>query len=94
MALILLGSTTCSICDRILNEGEDIVATSHFIADDKDPLWRYSDSGMHRACFVKWPEREIFISKFNEFAGKLIFGKTIYHEMKPDGTIVAIEHGV
>ena len=54
MALIIGGKSTCPICNHILEDGDDLVATTHFIADKTDPLWRYSDSAIHRSCFLSW----------------------------------------
>jgi len=63
MALIIGGKSTCSICNHILEDGEDLVATTHFIADKTDPLWRYLDSAIHRSCFLSWEHRLKFIEK-------------------------------
>ena len=87
MALILLGKTECAICKVVLAEGEHIVATSHFIADRSDPLWRFSDAAMHKACFLGWNQRENFVEKFNQIVSPLTFGNGTYHHMEPDGTI-------
>jgi hypothetical protein len=40
MAIIINGETRCSICEKTLIEGDDLVATTHFIGDRTDPLWR------------------------------------------------------
>ena len=47
MALIIYGASECPLCDAIIGEGGDIVATQHFIGDESDPLWAYSDAAMH-----------------------------------------------
>ncbi len=87
MALIL-PSSTCVICDDLLGS-QEIVATSHFIADPADPLWRFSDAAMHRLCFLKWELRLPFIEKFNSTAGQVVFGNGEHHRMLTDGTIVS-----
>jgi hypothetical protein len=46
MALIYDG-IECSICGSTLDLKEQYVATSHFISDQNDALWQYSDSAMH-----------------------------------------------
>jgi hypothetical protein len=88
MALIILGKTSCSLCDTVLMAGEDIVGTSHFIGDETDPLWRYSDSGMHRSCFLAWEHRLAFVAKFNATVGQQVSGNRTRHRMELDGTIV------
>ena len=60
-SIIIRGKTSCSLCGAVLADGEDVVATTHFIADQADPLWRYSDSGMHRECFLAWEHRALFV---------------------------------
>ena len=91
MALILRGQSTCSICSNDLNEGDEIVATTHFIADPTDPLWRFSDSGMHKSCFLEWEHRQEFIRKFNNTRGTMTFGNGNYYHMEEAGSISALK---
>lgn len=93
MALIFYGKSKCPLCEAVLQEGDDIVATSHFIGDESDQLWRYSDAGMHRACFWRWPLRESFVSRYNATIGAITWGNGTYHDMQPDGTIVSKRRG-
>jgi hypothetical protein len=88
MAIIILGKTECSLCGIVLEEGPDIVATPHFIEDQTDPLWKYSDSGMHRRCFLAWEHRAAFVEKFNAAFGSRVWGNGTRHRMQLDGTIV------
>lgn len=64
--------------------------TTHFIADSNDPLWRYSDSGMHKTCFLKWEHRQDFIKKYNETVGVITWGNGTYHYMEDDGEISSL----
>jgi hypothetical protein len=84
MALILLGKTTCAICGAILKEGDDIFATSAGPIEPNDPLWQYQDAGMHRDCFRKWPLRDSFRQKFNEYFERQVRGMCF---MREDGTV-------
>ena len=90
MALILLGKTQCSLCGNVIMTADEIVATSHFIADQDDPLWRFSDSALHRSCFLTWDQRVAFVAKFNEVVGEITFGNGTYHLMESDGTIAVL----
>jgi hypothetical protein len=93
VALICLGKTECSICDVVLKEGDDFVATTHFIADPADPLWPFSDSAMHRSCFLAWDLRQSFVQKYNDTLGTVTWGNGTYHHMEDDGDISVLERG-
>lgn len=86
MAIVILGSTECPLCGAILAESDDIVGFPHFIGDRAHPLWRYSDSAMHRACFANWDQAEQFRNIFNEVSPKLLPNHP--REMQADGTII------
>ena len=66
MALIYNG-IRCAICDQKIDLKGQYVATTHFIADPNDPLWRYSDAAMHSACFEAWEHRSEFEAKYQRF---------------------------
>jgi hypothetical protein len=87
VAIVLSGETECSICSKVIIDGDDIVATSHFIADESDPLWRFSDSAMHRSCFLGWDQRAEFVAKFNRTVEGTTFGDGTYHHMESDGAV-------
>ena len=93
MALILLGKTECSICGVVLYEGDALVATTHFIADHNDPLWRFSDSAMHKSCFLEWEHRRSFVKKYNDTVGTITWGNGTYHHMEDDGHISVLKKG-
>ena len=71
-------------------DGDDITATSHFIADEQDPLWRFSDSAMHRSCFLAWDHRAEFVAKFNRIVEGMTFGDGTYQHMESDGVIAVL----
>lgn len=66
MALLIIGQSSCSLCGEPICVGDDIVATTHFIGNRTDPLWRYSDSVMHRRCFDVWKHRDEFARRYRE----------------------------
>ena len=90
MALILRGKTQCSICGVVIKDGDPIVSTTHFIVDENHPLWRFSDSGMHKSCFLAWPLRETFVERYNATIGSVTWGNGTYHNMEPDGDICVL----
>lgn len=74
MAMLDLGRSKCSICSSVLAESDDIVATTHFIAFENDPLWQYSDSGMHRHCYEEWEHRDEFTARYRTVMGTMYPG--------------------
>jgi hypothetical protein len=70
MALVY-SDMPCSLCGDVIKEGEVYVASAHFISDDSDPLWRYSDSAMHRRCFDAWEHRGEFARRHREFWARI-----------------------
>lgn len=88
MAIVILGSSECSICKRVLDDSEPIVLFPHFIEDDTHPLWRHSDSGVHKACFLTWEHADEFRRIFNETWNRLVPDHP--RRMLEDGEIIDI----
>jgi hypothetical protein len=74
VALLALGVSRCSICREVLHPGQAIVATTHFIADEADPLSRFSDTGMHAECFAGWEHRAEFAARYYAALGRTLAG--------------------
>jgi hypothetical protein len=89
MALILSGSR-CALCNQVYSETDELVATSAFIPDRGDPLWRFSDASMHKRCFLTWDQRMAFVRRFNEAMKPYVFWNGTRHHMEEDGTIKSI----
>src|SRR5688572_14552892 len=87
MALIFSGKSKCPLCGLVLQEGEDLIATSHFIGDKADPLWSYSDAGIHRSCFLSWEHRAAFVERYNATAGQRVAGNGTRCTMRDDGSL-------
>jgi hypothetical protein len=91
MALIFDGKSKCALCGVIIASEDEIVATSHFVADPNDFFWKYSDAPFHRRCFLAWEKREEFIGRFNETMKLYVFGNGKRNYMLDDGTITQVE---
>ena len=89
MALVYEG-IKCPLCGDIIDLKSRYVATTHFIADQNDPLWRYSDAAMHYGCFQNWEHRTAFVAKYNDSIGQIIWGNGTRHQMQKDGTIEVV----
>lgn len=84
MAIVISGKTECPVCNAVIAEPDDLVATSAFIEDASHPLSQYSDAAMHRACFMSWGRRREFIDLFNKFWSSRYRGIRLMHD---DGSI-------
>ena len=59
-------ANACSICDQALTE--PIFATTHFVSDPADRMYRYSDSAMHWECYAGWKYQRRFAKLYFEAA--------------------------
>ena len=66
MALLLRGKTECPLCYGVIGKDDEVVGTTHFIADQTDPLWQYSDAAFHKKCFDAWERRDEFLARYEE----------------------------
>ena len=91
MAIIYKG-IKCAICGLEIDIGRDasFVATTHFIGDKNDPLWRFSDAAMHYECFQIWPHKAEFVRKYNSTIGQRVWGNGMRDLMHPDGRVQSI----
>ena len=87
MALFFSGKSQCSICGVVVNDYDAYVGTTHFIDDQTDPLWQFSDSIMHKDCFLAWPLRHNFVERYNATVGTVTWGNGTYHHMEANGNI-------
>ena len=88
MALVLIGQTTCAICEATLAQSDELVLTSGVHMEPSDSLWKYQDAAMHRSCFAAWPLRDAFRARFNEYYERHLRGMRFLRE---DGAIEARE---
>jgi len=52
MAIIILGSSTCCICNEILHEDSEIEGFPPFALNENDPLIIFNDAACHKECLV------------------------------------------
>jgi hypothetical protein len=52
MALVLLGKSTCPLCNEVMKEGEELKAFPAFLPYDHR-FGRFSDAAFHKVCFEK-----------------------------------------
>jgi len=66
MALVILGKTPCASCAKPLQQGENTVSFSPFVANRRDALYRFSDAAFHRRCFDQEPLAEEALRRSEE----------------------------
>jgi hypothetical protein len=86
------GAATCALCHQAVRPDEDVVITPDFLADDTDPLWRFTDAVVHRPCFLVWDQRKTFIARYNRLAHELVADDGSYPHMTGEGDVVQ-RHG-
>lgn len=81
MAIIIQEKSLCSLCNKVLEEGQNIELFPNLTTNMKDAFYVFSDTGVHKACLDQHPLREkvnAFIEKMSEkFNSKICdIGKT------------------
>ena len=88
MDRIRAGRAHCALCGDVIRPGEDAFVTPDFLADDADPLWRFSDAAVHRACFLVWDQRKAFVARYNRLALRLATPEGSYLHLTSEGELV------
>ena len=57
MALIMIGSTTCALCNEVLTDTDTIKGLPP-MSDTQHSLHKYFDAGFHARCFDNWDKKE------------------------------------
>ena len=82
------GAAICALCREAVRPDDDVIITPDFLADDTDPLWRFTDAVVHRPCFLLWDQRKTFVARFNRVARQLVADNGSYPHMTSEGDIV------
>jgi hypothetical protein len=88
MERIAGGRAHCALCGEAIRPHEDALVTPDFIADEADPLWRFADAPLHRACFLVWDRRKVFIARYNRLARRLVAPDGSHPWMTSEGEIL------
>ena len=78
MALILLGSTPCGLCGKLLLEGEEVIGLPA-VSNLTHPLYEFFDQGFHLECFEKWDKKDEVLKVIE--AERREFQKTNYYKV-------------
>jgi hypothetical protein len=88
MERIRAGQAHCALCGEVIRPHDDALITPDFLADETDPLWRFSDAAMHRACFLVWDRRKTFVARYNRIARLLLAADGSYLHLTGEGELV------
>jgi hypothetical protein len=88
MERIESGRAYCALCGDVIRPGEEGLITPDFLADETDPLWRFADAAMHRACFLVWDRRKAFVARYNLVTRTWIGPDGSHPHMTAEGEIV------
>jgi hypothetical protein len=91
---IARGAAYCALCGAAIRPEEDAFITPDFMADVTDPLWRFADAPMHRACFLIWDRRKIFIARYNAVGRRLVAADGSYPHLTSEGELVRRRGGL
>ena len=67
MAVLIPGKTVCALTGKVLQKEDYIACFPHFINDESDPLWLYSDNCMLREAFEAWEHCGEFLTRWADF---------------------------
>jgi hypothetical protein len=88
MERIRAGRAHCALCGNAIRPDDDALLTPDFIADDADPLWRFADAAMHKACFLVWERRKSFVARYNLLARRWVAPDGSGWRMTSEGDVV------
>jgi hypothetical protein len=88
MDRIAAGRAHCAICSDDIRPWDDAFVTPDFLANENDPLWRFADVPVHRACFLVWDRRKSFIALYNLTARRSVLPDGSYLRMTSEGQLV------
>jgi hypothetical protein len=72
MAIVIKGLSKCPLCGEVLDDNLEFTLFPPFTSNTKEPLFLFSDNGVHIACLDKHPLKE-----------KALFNRVKYHKNLP-----------
>lgn len=71
MALVILGSSKCCICNNIINENDNYRGFPAFISNTKDSLYKFNDAVLHKECLENDSLKDKLIKHLSLFENRL-----------------------
>jgi hypothetical protein len=68
MTLIFHGKTRCKICEQLIVDGEDITSFSHFVRNEADPYYFFTDAAFHTRCLQSHSQCERVTAVYRAFS--------------------------
>lgn len=83
MALIIIGSTKCGICGKILSAKDEITGLPPSSSHD-NPLHHYFDQGFHQSCFDNWEKKNEVLEIVKKERNESYFAKRVCKRCNPN----------
>jgi len=64
---ILVSGALCPLCGQPMLNGQKTVTFSPFVANEADPVWKFSDGAFHEECFRRDPLADAAEHRWREF---------------------------
>lgn len=77
MAIIVMGKSNCFICGQLLGDDDELVVFPAFAVNELDPLYPFSDSGVHKNCLQNHELGNEAVRRRNAFLSNTGPGKRI-----------------
>jgi hypothetical protein len=75
MAIIIRGKTKCPICDRSIDEGDEVVSFPSLISNENEPLYGFNDAAFHAGCFASHPLASAATQRIQQWQAKTSQGR-------------------
>jgi hypothetical protein len=70
MVLLIYGML-CELCGKPQERGQKLIGFQHFVPNELDPIFFFSDDSFHKECFDQHPLAEKVVARYKEFKERL-----------------------
>lgn len=71
MALLIRGKSLCALCGLTIDNGDPVVSFPAFTANQRDPLFHFSDGAFHRRCIERDDDASEALHRSTELLNRL-----------------------
>ena len=96
MALLVRGKTVCKLRRNVISGQDSAIAFPHFVVNENDVLFEFSDAAFHEACVLKHPHGGEAVGRADEWVSRTGPGKRTCcvcgKEIRDPDDYILIEH--